>query len=140
MEKNDYLNFGLNYTYTSTYDGAEQDDPDKSNSYYNSQMVRVPRHLINLNTVFKLPNYENLDFTLNSKWSDEARDYGNGNRTYNDERTKKYFVNDLNLNYNYYDSIKFYFNITNLFDEDYETARDYSQLGRSINFGLKKIH
>ena len=29
MEKNDYLNFGLNYTYTSTYDGAEQDDPDK---------------------------------------------------------------------------------------------------------------
>ena len=25
----DYLNFNLNYTYTSTYDGAEQDDPNK---------------------------------------------------------------------------------------------------------------
>ena len=137
--KNNYLNFGINYTYTSTYDGAEQDDPDKSSSYYNSQIVRVPRHLINLNTSFKFPNYNNLDFTINSKWSDEARDYGNGNRTYNDERIKKYFVNDFNMNYKLYDSIKFYFNITNLFDEDYETARDYSQLGRSINFGLKKI-
>ena len=57
-KKNDLLNFGFNYTYTSTYDGAEQDDPDKSNSYYNSQMVRVPRHLINVNTVFKFPNYK----------------------------------------------------------------------------------
>ena len=139
-KKNKYLDLGLNYTYTSTYDGAEQDDPNKSNSYYNSQMVRVPRHLINLNTILKIPGYENLDLTINSKWSDEARDYGNGNRTYDDERTKEYFVNDLSLNYNYYDAFKFYFNITNLFDEEYETARDYSQLGRSLNIGLKKLY
>ena len=26
---NDFLNLGLNYTYNSTYDGAEQDDPIK---------------------------------------------------------------------------------------------------------------
>ena len=25
-KKNDFLNFDLNYTYTSTYDGADQDD------------------------------------------------------------------------------------------------------------------
>ena len=128
MEKNDHLNFGLNYTYNSTYDGAEQDDPDKSSSYYNSQMVRVPRHLINLKTVLKFPNYKGLNLIINSKWSDEARDYGNGNRTYNDERTKSYFVNDLNLNYNFYNKLNFYLNITNVFDENYETARDYSQL------------
>ena len=70
-------------------------------------MVRVPRHLINLKTVLKFPNYKGLNLIINSKWSDEARDYGNGNRTYNDERTKKYFVNDLNINYNFYDTVNF---------------------------------
>ena len=58
----DNLNFALNYTYTSTYDGAEQDDPDKNSSYTNAQMVRVPRNIVNLRTNFKIPNYENLDF------------------------------------------------------------------------------
>ncbi len=139
-KKNDYLNFGLNYTYNSTYDGAEQDDPDKNSSYYNSQMVRIPRHLLNLKTVLKFPNYKGLNLIINSKWSDEARDYGNGNRTYNDERTKSYFVNDLNLNYNFYNKLNFYLNITNVFDENYETARDYSQLGRSFNFGIKNLY
>ena len=47
---NNLLNFDFNYTYTSTYDGAEQDDPDNSSSQYNAQMARVPRHILNLNT------------------------------------------------------------------------------------------
>ena len=34
---NDHLNFGFNYTYTSTYDGAEQDDPDKT------QVITMPK-------------------------------------------------------------------------------------------------
>ena len=37
---NNLLNFDFNYTYTSTYDGAEQDDPDNSSSQYNAQMAR----------------------------------------------------------------------------------------------------
>ena len=36
-KKSDTLNFGLNYTYTSTYDGAEQDDPDKNENYTDAQ-------------------------------------------------------------------------------------------------------
>ncbi len=36
--------------YTSTYDGAEQDNPNKNESYYNAQMVRVPRNIVNLVT------------------------------------------------------------------------------------------
>ena len=135
---NDFINFGLNYTYTSTYDGAEQDDPDKNSSYTNSQMVRVPRHLINITTNFSLPNYENIDFFLNTKWSDMARDYGNGNRTFNDERTDDYLVNDLTVNYEILDTYNLNFKITNLFNEKYETARDYSQLGRSFNIGLNR--
>ena len=30
---NNNIDFDLNYTYTSTYDGAEQDDPDKTPLY-----------------------------------------------------------------------------------------------------------
>ncbi len=134
---NDLLNFALNYTYTSTYDGAEQDDPDKSSSYTNAQMVRVPRNIINLKTNYIFKNYNNLSLTLNSKWSDVARDYGNGNRTYDDERTDDYFVNDLNLNYNL-SNYNIFFNVTNVLDEKYETARDYSQMNRSFNLGIKK--
>ena len=136
--ESDNLNFALNYTYTSTYDGAEQDDPDKNSSYTNAQMVRVPRNIVNLRTNFKIPNYENLDFTLNTKWSDEARDYGNGNRTYNDERTDDYLVNDLMIKYNLGNEYNIFFDVTNLLDEKYETARDYSQIGRSFNFGIRR--
>ena len=82
---NDNLNFGLNYTYTSTYDGAEQDDPDKNQNFFMTEMVRVPRHLINLKTNFKIPGYKDLDFSLNTNFSDDARDYGNGYRTLRDE-------------------------------------------------------
>ena len=135
---NDFLNLGLNYTYTSTYDGAEQDDPDVSSSYTNAQMVRVPRHLINITTNFKFPIFQNLDFSLNTKWSDMARDYGNGNRTYDDERIDDYLVNDLLINYKLWNSYNTYLKITNLLDEKYETTRDYSQLGRSINVGFTK--
>jgi hypothetical protein len=45
----------LNYTYTSTYDGAEQDNPNKNESYHNTQMVRVPRNIVNLVTNMIIP-------------------------------------------------------------------------------------
>ncbi len=134
---NKFLNFDFNYTYTSTYDGAEQDNPNKSSGQTNAQLVRVPRNLFNLNTTFIMPEFENLNILLSTKWSDMARDYGNGNRTFDDERTDDYFVNDLNINYNLNETNKLYLNITNLFNEKYETARDYSQMPRSFNFGIK---
>ena len=134
------IDFKLNYTYTSTYDGAEQDDPNKNESYTNAQMVRVPRNIINLQTSFQLPKDENLKFVLNSKWSDTARDYGNGNRTYRDEMIDDYFVNDMSINYNFWNKYNLFFNITNIFDEKYETVRDYSQLDRSFNIGFRSLY
>ena len=137
LKANDLLNFNLNYTYTSTYDGAEQDDPDKSSGYYNAQMVRIPRNIVNLKTNMKILGYKNLDFTLNTKWSDVARDYGNGNRTYDDETIDDYLVNDLSVKYNLRNTYNIFFNITNILDEKYETVRDYSQNGRVFNIGYK---
>ena len=139
-KKSDILNFGLNYTYTSTYDGAEQDDPNKNENYTNAQMVRVPRNIVNLVTNIKIPSYKNLDLTLNTKWSDEARDYGNGNRTWQDERIDDYLVNDLSIRYNLYNTYNLFFDIGNILNEKYETTRDYSQMGRSFNFGIRRTY
>jgi len=139
-KKNETLNFGLNYTYTSTYDGAEQDDPDKNESYHDARMVRVPRHIVNLATDIKIPGYKNLDLTLNTKWSDDARDYGNGNRTWQDETIDDYLVNDLSIKYNLWDTYHLFFDINNIMDEKYETVRDYSQMDRSFNFGIRRVY
>ena len=138
--KSDQLNFGLNYTYTSTYDGAEQDDPDKNANYFMTEMVRVPRHLINLKTNFKIPGYKDLNFSLNTKFSDDARDYGNGNRTWRDERLDDYIVNDLSIKYNLWNSFDLFLDINNILDEKYETVRDYSQMDRSYNFGIRRSY
>ena len=135
-KKSDTLNFGLNYTYTSTYDGAEQDDPDKNESYHDARMVRVPRNIINLVTNIKIPGYKDLDLSLNTKWSGSSRDYGNGNRTLRDETIDDYLVNDLSIKYNLWDTYNLLFNIDNILDEKYETTRDYSQMDRSFNFGI----
>ena len=146
-KKNDFLNFDLNYTYTSTYDGADQDDLrdgyTSAGAILDSRMVRVPRHIINLKTNFLVPD-KNLSFVLETKWSDDTRDYGNYNSPkhgtdYADVKLDDFLVNNLSVNYNLYD-YKAFIKINNIFDEKYNTALDYSQMDRSINFGIKRLY
>jgi hypothetical protein len=59
-KKSEKLDFDVNFTHTSTYDGAEQDDPDKNEAYTDARMVRVPRNIINLATNFKDANDSRL--------------------------------------------------------------------------------
>ena len=138
---NEQLNFDLNYTYTSTYDGAEHDNPNLLSSYTNSQMVRVPRHFLNLATNYTFPN-ENLNLSLKTKISSKARDYGNANEpangSYDDVKLNSYMVNDLSLNYNLWGVYDVFFDVVNLFDKKYNTALQYSQMDRSYNFGIKR--
>ena len=138
---NDALNFDFNYTYTSTYDGAEQDDPNKNSDYYNSQMVRVPRHFFNLATNYVFPD-KNLSLTLHTKISDKVRDYGNANQpasgSYEDVKLNSYMVNDLSLNYKLWGTYNVFFDVINIFDKKYTTALQYSQMDRSFNFGIKR--
>ena len=138
---NDALNFDFNYTYTSTYDGAEQDNPNKNSDNYNSQMVRVPRHFFNLATNYVFPD-KNLSLTLHTKISDKVRDYGNINQpaggTYEDVKLNSYMVNDLSLNYNLWGTYNVFFDAINIFDKKYTTALQYSQMDRSFNFGIKR--
>jgi outer membrane cobalamin receptor len=93
-----------------------------------------------LKTNMKIPGYKNLDLSLNTKFSDDARDYGNGNRTWRDERLDDYLVNDLSIKYNLYNTYNLFFDINNILDEKYETVRDYSQMDRSYNFGIRRSY
>ena len=137
------LNFDLNYTYNSTYDGADFDDPDMgpdSNGLFtNSQLVRIPRHFINLST--KVSPVKDLNITLKTKWSDEMRDYENVNSTVSgDQRLKSFLVNDLTADYKLANGYKAFFKIDNIFDEVYNTALEYNQMDRSFNFGIKRSY
>jgi vitamin B12 transporter len=141
---NELFNFGLNYTYTSSFDGADEQNLSGADS--GSQMVRVPRNLVNLITNVKVPGYKDLDITLRTKWSDEARDYGNGNATsakspsFENDTLDSYLVNDLSFRYNLLNSYNLYFDVTNVFDKQYETVLQYSQMDRSFNFGIKQTY
>ena len=138
---NDSLNFYFNYTYTSTYDGAEHDNPNLLSSYSNSQMVRVPRHFLNLATNYTFPN-KNLNLSLRTKVSSKLRDYGNANEpadgSFDDVKLNSYMVNDLSLNYKLWGTYDVFFDVINVFDKKYSTALQYSQMDRSFNFGIKR--
>ena len=140
---NDFLNFDFNYTYTSTYDGAEHENPDLLSDYVNSQMVRVPRHFFNLITNYKIPE-TNLDLSLRSKMSSKARDYGNENNprhnAYLDVHLGGYAVHDLSINYDLFGKYDVFFDINNLLNKKYETALDYSSMERSFNLGIKRAY
>jgi len=138
---NEAINFDLNYTYTSTYDGSEHDNPNLLASYTNSQIVRVPRHFLNLATKYTFPN-KNLNLTLRTKVSSKARDYGNANEpangSFDDIKLNSYMVNDLSLNYKLFGNYDVFFDVTNVLDKKYNTALQYSMPDRAYNFGIKR--
>ena len=139
---NDLLDFDLNYTYTSTYDGAEFDNPDLLTDNEDPKMVRVPRHFLNLVTNYKWPD-TNLDLSLRTKFSSSATDYGNANtpsfNAFKKVYLDAYLVHDLSLNYNLF-GYNVYLDVNNLYDKEYETALDYASMERSFNLGFKRSY
>ena len=143
IKPSNILNFNLNYTYNSTYDGADFDDPDmgpdSNGQFTNSQLARIPRHLLNLSSKIFLS--KNLDLTLQTKWSKNMRDYGNVNTgTNEDKRLSSFLVNDLFANYQIGGGYKAFIKVDNIFDKVYNTALEYNQMDRSFNFGIKRSY
>lgn len=148
---NENLNFDLNYTATRTYDGADHDDANNNDgktggsgggSFIDSRMVRVPRHMLGLNTYYKIPN-NNFSLNLQTIGSSRARDYGNFNSpkygsNYLDVQLDAYIVNHLTVNAEYIPGYDVFFKVTNMFNETYNTALDYSQPQRSFNVGFRR--
>lgn len=146
------LNFGLAYTLSRTYDGEDADDANNSDgnsggtgggAFTDTRMARVPRHMLGLNTYYKIPN-KKMSIDLQTIGATNVRDYGNynspraGGSDYRDVKLPAYFVNHLTLNFDHIPSYDVFFKITNLTNEDYHTALHYSQPKRAFSFGIKR--
>jgi len=141
------LSFNLGYTFTDAYDGEDCDDPDYAkyqadwDTCLDEMPVRVPRHSMNASINKKINNKINTSLLI--KYAGERRDLGNantGNEGFNDVILDDYVTVDLSGSYNIFDAYKIYFSATNLFDVDYEEGYQYSTMGRSFNFGIKKVY
>ena len=49
-------------------------------------------------------------------------------------------ISDLFIKYNLWNTYNLFFDINNILDEKYETVRDYSQMDRSFNFGIRRVY
>ena len=140
------LNFG--YTFTDSYD-ASTCDPDELAAYTDNECrltgnkvakakVRVPRHAVETNISYSMN--QNLKIFLKGKYIGETRDFGNTNDSWTDQILTDYFVFDLVHSYNLFDNYKIQIGINNILDEKYQQAHEYSTMGRTFNFGLKKVY
>ncbi len=140
------LNFG--YTFTDSYD-ANTCDADELGSYVDNECrltgnkvatakVRVPRHAVETNINYLIS--KNLNSSLRGKYIGETRDFGNTNDSWTDQILTDYFVFDLVNSYNLFDSYKIQLGINNVLDEKYQQAHEYSTMGRTFNFGIRKVY
>jgi len=137
------IGISLDYTFTDSFDSNTCTVTSTScksimGSNVRTAKVRVPRHAvlgkINHNII---PNLQN---TLSIKFVDEVRDFGNTNNSFKDVILKDWITFNLSSEYKLYDDYKFYINAINIFDEDYETAHQYSSMGRTFNLGMKRTY
>jgi len=140
------ININFSYTFTDSFD-ASTCEPEERRSYsdnecrhsgskVDSAKVRVPRHAaasqINYNVNSKFKN------SLLIKYVGETRDYGNSNDSWTDQILTDYTTFDLSTSYNVFNAYDLSLSVRNLFDEKYEQAHEYSTLGRTFNFALKR--
>ena len=83
---------------------------------------------------------KNLNSFLKGKYIGETRDFGNTNDSWTDQILTDYFVFDLVNSYNLFDAYKLQLGINNILDEKYQQAHEYSTMGRTINFAIKRVY
>ena len=146
VDKKISLNFG--YTFTDSYDAATC-DPDEKAAYADNECrdigskvqtakVRVPRHAIQSRINYNIS--PNLKSSLKGKYVGETRDLGNTNNNYTDAILTDYFDIDLETSYQLFNGYKLFANIGNILDEEYEQAYQYSTMGRTFNFGIRRVY
>ena len=108
--------------------------------FSNSQMVRVPRHLLNIGASYEL--MDNINLNWHTKYSDTVRDYGNVNAAggnFRDMRLDSYSVTDLGLDAKLRNT-KAFLKFSNIFNEKYSQALQFAAPERSFNLGFKKLY
>ena len=103
-----------------------------------SAMVRVPRHSLTSSINHKINN--NLKNSLLIKYRGESRDYGNINNGFADVILDDYITFNYSAKYRLYDTYNLFFNVENIFDQNYEQAYQYSTMGRTFNFGIRRVY
>jgi outer membrane receptor for ferrienterochelin and colicin len=138
--KNKKMGIDINYTFTDSYDSntCYVGDCTIHGSKLATAKVRVPIHAIS--TKFTYNTGSNLQNSLLLKFVDETRDFGNTNNSFKDVILDDYLTLNFSSTYKLFDSYKLYFDAVNLFDENYEQAYQYSTLGRTLNFGIKRVY
>ena len=121
---------------------SDCENPDKGAEVCNrgssveKAMVRVPRHAISSSINYKMNDKFRNSFLV--KYIGETRDYGNTNNSWVDVILDDYATVDFVSTYNISNNYDLNFSIRNMFDQEYEQAYEYSSIGRTINFNLKK--
>jgi len=138
----------LGYTFTDSYD-ANTCDPSELAAFADSECrlkgnkvadakVRVPRHAIQTNVSYSIN--PSLKSFLSGKYVSETRDFGNTNDSWTDQILSDYFVFDLVNSYDLSNNYKLHFSINNILDEKYQQTHEYSTMGRTLNFGIKRVY
>ena len=66
--------------------------------------------------------------------------FGNTNNSFKDVILEDWITFNASSEYKLFDGYKIYMNAINIFDDAYETAHQYSSMGRSFNFGIKRVY
>ena len=136
--ENTKLGIKFDYTFTDSYDSNNCYAGCTLNSEMKDAKVRVPRNTFSSNLTHEtLPGLKN---SLLIKYVDKTRDFGNSNNSWTDVVLDDYITFGLSSNYRIYENYDLTFNVINLFDEQYEQSHKYSQMGRSLYFGLKRVY
>ena len=138
--KNKKIGIDLNYTFTDSFDSSTCDvgDCTINGSKLATAKVRVPIHA--LTTKFTYNTKTNLQNSLLLKFVDETRDFGNTNNNFKDVILDDYLTLNFSSTYKLFDNYKLYFDAINLLDQNYEQAYQYSSMGRTLNFGIKRVY
>lgn len=140
------FNLGFGYTFTDTYD-ANTCDADHRDAWSDNECrltgtaiaqakVRVPRHA--LQTRFNYSYSPKFKSTLSGKYVSETRDFGNSNDNWTDQILSDYFLFDLNSSYEFFRGYNLNFGISNILNEEYQHAHEYSTPGRAYTIKLNK--
>ena len=130
----------FDYTFTETYDSNTCDEAGchRKSSKLGDAKVRVPRNTFSSKIIHNtLPGLKN---SVQIKFVDETRDFGDGNNSFKDVILEDYTTINLTSNYRLYDTYDLFFDAQNIFNDNYEQAHGYSSMGRSFNFGLKRVY
>ena len=142
------FDLGFGYTFTDSYDANTCTYEQKASfvdnecrgagSKLDTAKVRVPRHAVQTRVDYKfMPNFTT---SLKGKYVGETRDYGADDDSWTDQILTDYFVFDLAGSYEVFTGYKLNMSINNLFNEQYQTAHQYTGMNRNLNIGLKKVY